>query len=205
MKLFLRLLLFITALSLPSFDAFADTSLGTVTKVKGSATTFRRNFVFPLTRTDQVFWKDEIETRGLARLEIVFKDKTLLQMGDNSKLTIDEMVYEPNKKGQALFTLTQGVFRMVSGAINKIKGSSLMIKTPIATIGVRGTDFWGHQDQKSLTMALLDEGELIITTPNGTVTLTKPQSAVTIEAGKVIGTPFMLSTQEIEQAKQTVQ
>lgn len=205
MKFFLRLLLLITAFSLPSFDAMADTSLGTVIKSKGSSTAFRRNFLFPLTRTDQVFWKDVIETHGHARLEITFKDKTLLQMGDSSKLAIDEMVYEPNKKGKALFTLTQGIFRMVSGAINKMKGGTFTIKTPIATIGVRGTDFWGHQNEKTLTMALLDDGELVITTTNGTVTLTKPQSAVTIQAGKAIGTPFMLSDEEIEQAKQTVQ
>jgi hypothetical protein len=205
MKIVLAMMLMASSLIFPTQFAYADSAVGTVVKASGAASTLRRNFIFPLSRTDEVFWKDEIETRGAARLEIVFKDKTLLQMGDNSKIAIDEMVYEPNKKGTGVFTLSQGVFRMVSGAINKVNGGTLTINTPIATIGVRGTDFWGHQTDKKLTMALLDNGILEITTPTGTITLTKPNSAVVIEAGKDIAPPFILSDEEVAQAKTTVQ
>jgi len=202
MRFFSPLLL---ALSLFLSPAIADEQVAHVTKVNGLATALRDSTLLTLAKSNQIVWKDIIETKDNTRLEIIFRDKTLLQMGDNSKLTIDEMVYEADKKGQALFTFSQGVFRMVSGAINKVKGGTLTIQTPIATIGVRGTDFWGQQTDQKLFMALLDNGILEITTPSGSVTLTEPRSAVTIEAGKAIGPIFTLSIDEIKNAKKTVQ
>ncbi len=183
----------------------ADTSVGLVEKVEGYASMVRRNLVFPLGKKDRIFWQDVLETRGKARLHIKFVDDTTLWMGNDSKLTIDELVYEPKKKGRALFTLSQGVFRMISGAINKVSDSSFTVRTPLATIGIRGTDFWGQQTDKKLTMALLDDGELVITTPQGSVTLTDPLSAVTIEAGKEIGDVIQLTEEQVEQAKKTVE
>lgn len=205
MKIFLRFIVILVTLSLNSAFVLADSSVGQVIKATGSSTAQRLNNVYPLGKQDPLFWKDQITTYGPARLEIIFKDKTRLQLGDHSIISIDEMVYEPNKQGRAVFSLSQGIFRMVTGAINKVNAGSLTLKTPIATIGVRGTDFWGHQTEKRLIMALLDEGILDITTPTGQVTLTKPRSAIIIEAGEKMGEIFQLSLEEVEQAKGTVQ
>lgn len=202
-RLFYLFILFIPLLHTPANAT--DTSVGSAVKVQGYAGMIRRNLVFPLGTNDKVFWQDILETRGKARLNVLFIDNTRLMMGNDSRLTIDELVFQPNQKGRALFSLSQGVFRMVTGSLNKINNSDFTLRTPLATIGVRGTDFWGHQTDKKLTMALLDDGKLEISTPNGQVTLSEPLSAVVIEAGKEIGKPFQLTPEQVEQAKRTVE
>ncbi|MCG8670659.1 MAG: FecR family protein, partial [Pseudomonadales bacterium] len=50
---------------------------------------------------------------------------------------------EVSNEGRATFETTKGAFRAITGAIQKQEKSSYMVKTPLAVIGVRGTDFWG--------------------------------------------------------------
>ena len=201
---FFSLVLFIGILNISNSWA-SEASVGTTIKASGQTSTFRRNLIFSQRKDDPVFWLDELRTGPASRMEVVFIDETRLQLGDHAKLSIDELVYEPNAKGKALFTLSQGVFRMVSGALNKIKGSTFTVRTPLATIGVRGTDFWGHQTDKKLTMALLDNGVLEIETSKGRITLDQPLSAVVIEAGKEISQPFTLTQEQVRQARGTVE
>ena len=57
-------------------------------------------------------------------------------------LIIDEFVYDPNtKKGSLSLKAALGTVRYASGQIAKTTPTAVQIKTPTATIGVRGTDF----------------------------------------------------------------
>ncbi|SCA56889.1 conserved exported hypothetical protein [Candidatus Terasakiella magnetica] len=205
MRRFAFLACFISVLSLGFNAASANDKIGTTIKATGTTTAYRLNLIYAQRNTDPVFFGDELKTGASSRLQVVFNDSTELYLGDHSTLTIDELVYIPNQKGQALFSLSQGVFRMVSGAINKIAGSSFRVRTPLATIGVRGTDFWGHQTEDKLILALLDDGEVEISTQEGDVTLSTPLSAIVIEKDKPLGQVFQLSQEQVDQAKQTVE
>src|SRR5204863_9334326 len=67
---------------------------------------------------------------------LVFRDDTNLSLGPGSTLKLDRTVFDDPKPGDIAIKLTQGAFRFVTGNSEK---EAYVIKTPIATMGVRGT------------------------------------------------------------------
>jgi hypothetical protein len=189
-----------------SIDNFIGMDIGDVVRARGNITSVLRSLPRTLNKGSDVRFLDTILTGDDTRAEIVLIDDSQLSIGDNSELTIDEMVYEPGKKSRGVLTLTRGVFRMVLGKINKQDGGTLVLNTPIATIGVRGTDFWGLQEENKLTMALIDNGIVEITGADGrTVTLDTPLQAVVIERGQPTpAAPFNLTPEQLAEAAKTV-
>jgi hypothetical protein len=89
---------------------------------------------------DGVVLNEAIETVPQGALEISLIDQTTLSMGGESKLILDELVFDPNSgKGSSAIKFAAGTFYWVTG---KIATKDLMsIETPVATIGIRGTEF----------------------------------------------------------------
>ena len=82
---------------------------------------------------------DEVKTlRGKAG--ITFSDNTQVQVNENSRLVIDDFVYDPRNKdaGKLALNMASGTVRYASGAIAKNNPSKVAINTPTATIAVRG-------------------------------------------------------------------
>lgn len=185
---------------------FAGRDVGDVSKVRGNIAGIFQGLPRTLNKGSDVKFLDTLLTGNDSRAEIILIDDSVLKLGDNSELTIDEMVYEPGERSRGALTLTRGVFRMVSGKINKTAGGTMTVYTPLATIGVRGTDFWGLQEKGKLTMALIDHGSVVITGADGhSVTLSEPLQAIVIELGKPTpSTPFSLTPAELAAAAQTV-
>ena len=193
-----------TELAALEAKSMVTAKIGAVEKIRGEASASYKTSLRQLVGGGGVLFEDTLRTGDKTRLLVNFLDGGKLSLGDNSELLIDEMIYDPGKKGKGALRLIKGVFRFVTGQINKVPGGQLVLSTPVATIGVRGTDFWGEQTDERLTMALLDNGELTITTPNGTVTLTQPLSAVTIERGQAPGAVFTLTQAQLQAAAGTV-
>ena len=124
-------------------------------------------------------------------------------LGEDAIIALDSFLLDADEPRGAL-RVTKGAFRMISGRINKTRGGTLTMVTPVATIGVRGTDFWGFQTEDSLKMALLDDGELSITFPTGTVVLTQPMTLVTFVRGAGIPVIEVLTPEALAGAAATV-
>lgn len=187
-------------------EKYIGTDVGDVARSRGQFAALQSGVARSLFEGEDVRFLDTIITGADTRAEIEFVDDSYLMIGDNSALTIDEMVFEPGIRSVGVITLTEGVFRMVSGKVNKVAGGSLTINSPIATIGVRGTDFWGLQEKDKLTMALIDNGIVEITGADGkTVVLDTPLQAVVIERGKPTpDAPFSLTPAQLQEAAKTV-
>ncbi len=187
-------------------EKYIGTDVGDVARSRGQFAALQSGVARSLFEGGDIKFLDTIITGADTRAEIEFVDDTYLMIGDNSRLTIDEMVFEPGIRSKGVITLTQGVFRMVSGKINKVTGGELTINSPVATIGIRGTDFWGLQEKDKLTMALIDNGILEITGADGkTVVLDTPLQAVVIERGKPTpDAPFSLTPAQLQEAAKTV-
>ena len=128
-----------------------------------------------------VFQGDVIRTAGGANVGITFKDESTFTLDANGEMTLDEMVYDPDTgAGSFSSTLTSGVFSFVSGQISKVNPDAMTITTPVATIGIRGTQGVLKQaDGGKLEAALLEEpggftGELILTNGAGSSILNQP-------------------------------
>ena len=124
-----------------TFSSFASI-IGDVIKHEGSAVVQRTDGEDVESELDlDIFSYDTIKT-GKGKVAIGFIDETRVDITQHSKLIIDEFVYDPNtKKGSLSLKSALGTVRYASGQIAKTSPTSVQIKTPTATIGVRGTDF----------------------------------------------------------------
>jgi hypothetical protein len=114
---------------------------------------------------------DELRTQDDARLQVTFDDGTVLTLGANASVTVNAYVYAPDRDaGEALLRTTRGAFRFVTGKIGKLKAKSVVVSTPVATIGVRGTEFWGGPIDEKYGV-LLFEGKVEVANAAGSVTL----------------------------------
>src|SRR5919108_4434180 len=90
--------------------------------------------------TGSAIFSDETVRTGEASLaQLLFLDQTSLSVEARSEVKLDRFVYNPDRKsGNVVLQASRGAFRFVSGSQNP---SNYTIKTPLATIGVRGTVF----------------------------------------------------------------
>ncbi len=92
-----------------------------------------------LTVDAPVFMGDVIRTGSSGEAQIRLLDDTRLVVGPNSYMTVDEFILEgDNKARKVTLNAVRGAFRFITGASRK---DAYTIKTPTATIGVRGTRF----------------------------------------------------------------
>jgi hypothetical protein len=154
--------------------------------------------------------QDEVKTlRGKAG--ITFSDNTQVQVNENSRLVIDEFVYDPKNKDASKLALNMasGTVRYASGAIAKNNPARVSINTPTATIAVRGTDFTATVDELGASTVILlpscpprwqdierdcKTGAIDVITDAGVVQLTKPFQATKVETRGVMPTkPVILN------------
>jgi hypothetical protein len=98
---------------------------------------------------------DTIST-AKTKLGITFEDKTRVQLTEQSKLVIDDFVYDPKKgSGKLAMNVAMGTVRYASGSIAHNSRENVKIKTPTATIAVRGTDFTMTVDEVGRSLVIL--------------------------------------------------
>lgn len=119
----------------------AQSSIGTVTELDGDGQILRdRNNIGDEVGT-QIQQLDEAVTNA-GKMRIDFVDDTRLDVVDHSRVVIDEFIYDPSSgKGVLDMRATLGAVRYASGQIAKNSRQNVRLRTPTATIAVRGTDF----------------------------------------------------------------
>ena len=80
---------------------------------------------------------DQIQTGQRSQLQLMLLDRSTLSVGANARLTIDRFVYSPTTGRSFSAAVAKGAFRFMSGRPNPQGASS--IRSPVATIGIRGT------------------------------------------------------------------
>ena len=94
---------------------------------------------------DPVFLGDTIETGPDSGLQIMLMDETIFTIGPDAALIIDEFVYDPDTSaGKVTASVLKGAFRFVSGRVAKEEPRNMNVKTPVGTIGIRGTSAAGR-------------------------------------------------------------
>ncbi len=116
-------------------------SIGNVDKLEGKGVIDRNKTDITLEQELPIEQYDTVKT-GNGKVGILFVDDTRVDVTQHSKLIIDEFVYDPNtKKGKLNLSAKLGTIKYASGQIAKTSRQDIVITTPTATIGVRGTDF----------------------------------------------------------------
>ncbi|MCP5113624.1 MAG: FecR domain-containing protein [bacterium] len=143
-----------------------------------------------------VYLKEEVSTAASAKLEITFADGTVLTLGEQARIVIDSFVYNPGDGLDQLLVSTSGPFRMVSGALKR-PAATIEVDTPVALIGVRGTDFWAGPIDDRYGVLLL-EGAVTVTNDAGTATLDEPGQGVNLDSRDL--PPDPVTTWPVEKA-----
>jgi len=123
---------------------------GSVLFARGEVTAERQPPV-PLVKGDAVMDNDTVATGDGARAQIRLSDGARIAIRPNSRLRIDEYVFQGNTvaDGQAVSTsgdrsvatLIKGGFRTITGAIGKNDEEAYEVRTPVGVLGIRGTDY----------------------------------------------------------------
>ena len=175
--------------------------VGTITDLVNTPSSIQRQkTTISGTKGTSIEMLDTIRTQQ-GKTGITFEDDTKVQVNENSKLVIDDFIYDPNKKtGKLAVKIALGTVRYASGQIAKNNPQSVSVNTPSATISVRGTDFTATVDELGESTIILlpscpdnrsnrtakdietncKTGEIIIESDAGQVILNQPFQATKV-------------------------
>jgi hypothetical protein len=131
--------------------------IGTVSDVTGTACSIERaKQKLPGGKGVAIESMDTYVTGGCVS-NITFKDDTKVKITENSRLMIDDFVYDPKQSdaGKLALKVGMGTVRYASGQIAKNNPQQVNIKTPTASIAVRGTDFNMTVDEAGQSLVIL--------------------------------------------------
>src|SRR5262249_18908143 len=117
-------------------EAARADQIGRAASVIPSADYTRGTVIRTLTIDEALEQDDRIRTSRDGSIQVRFLDDTLLTIGPNSEVLLDKFVFEGPKAKNLSIEVVRGAMRFVSGTSDR---SAYEIKTPVATIGVRGT------------------------------------------------------------------
>jgi len=127
----------------------------------------------PVVIGDKVFENEIIRTGPNSKGQLLFRDETALTIGPDSEITLDKFVY--NAQGNTIsLNATKGVFRFISGSAPK---QAYEIKTPSATVGVRGTIVY---------IGLLSDGTALYYVGEGGIDLKTAFGLIQAKEGEII-------------------
>ena len=187
----MRLLLALVTLLLSIRPIDVWSAVGTVTSQTGPTEIVRKRQSVPSQAGTAIEMNDTVVT-ARSRAELTFVDKTQVRITEQSKLVIDDFVYDPRQgTGKLAMKMALGTARYASGQIAKNSPQNVAVTTPTATVAVRGTDFSMTVDElgRSLVMLLpsCDErscvtGVIEVFNDAGRVTLTQAYQATVVNS-----------------------
>jgi hypothetical protein len=155
-------------------------NLGHVSRIQGEAFALHQGALVPLAQGTTVRRTDVLKTGPGARVEITMLDETRLTLGADTMLALEryDLGRQPGP-GAVLLLLTKGAFRVVTGQLTALRGGPFEVLTPLATIGVRGTDFWGGMlAPDELGVMLISGSGVYIRNDGGKSEITRPLDGV---------------------------
>ena len=181
-----------------------NAGIGKVTEQTGNASITREKTTLESKKDSSVESMDIIETAN-SIVGISFEDDTQVKVTENSKLVIDDFVYDPNNKsvGKLALKCAIGTVRYASGNIAHANNKNVSINTPTATIAVRGTAFTMTVDEIGRSMVILlpnidgTVGEIEVQTSVGSVVLNQAFQATLVSSSEIKPlSPVLLSISE---------
>lgn len=140
MSIFRFVFCFLLSISLPAMAN--EAAIGYVKTVKGDAMVISGGQQIKAEVGTPLVTGSKLKTGANGSMGVTFKDNTVMSIGPNTDLTVDEYLYSPGKGKLKLgATMVKGTLAYLSGAIAKVKPDAVTLKTPSGTIGVRGTHF----------------------------------------------------------------
>lgn len=180
-------------LLLQALPVWAD-EVGTVAAVDGTAEVGRDNTWTPAVSGVPIMLGDTLRTGTPGRLRVVFRDDSVLALADDSRITVDEQVFNPaDGNARSLFGLVRGKIAAAVSDAYRRQGARFEIGTATAVAGVRGTEFSMHYDPDgNVTEVLGIVGVVSVHStadPTGPGILVTAQETTTVAADRMPSAP----------------
>ncbi|HEV8095136.1 MAG TPA: FecR domain-containing protein [Burkholderiales bacterium] len=122
-------------------SALPAEAIGRVLMTAGETSALRDGKVVPLTFGSSVEARDTLQTGQRSNLQVRLSDESILSLREQTQMRIEDYKYSGKDEGDesAVFRLVKGAFRTVTGIIGRRDNSKYAVRTPSATIGIRGT------------------------------------------------------------------
>tara|TARA_B100000965_G_scaffold283772_1_gene241689 strand:- start:597 stop:1172 length:576 start_codon:yes stop_codon:yes gene_type:complete len=128
-----------------------------------------------LVNGSKIYFGDTVKVKKQSNAQVLLLDETILTVGEDSEVKIDEFIYDPqSKSGKIVSNILSGTVKVMTGHISKNNPEDLEIKIPTGTLGTRGTEFVVIAESKNKsTVVLLGPG------PNNSLGMTPGNIEVT--------------------------
>lgn len=132
---------------------------------------------------DTILEGESIVTGKDGELHLNMEDGGFIAVRPNTKMRIVAYQAQGDESDKGVFSLLQGTFRSVTGWIGKFNPRSYQVRTPTATIGVRGTDHeplvipQGSKEGEPGSYDKVNVGGTTIQTKHGSVDVKPNQAA----------------------------
>jgi hypothetical protein len=170
MTLFVGNIALLAVLMLAPLGTAWAAAIGEVVTLKGSGVIMRADAHSPLAVGANVHAQDIIHTQKGGIAEIRFEDESIITVGSESQIIIDQFVYdaEAPANNQSSLRVGKGFFHFVSGKLSREK---VKIHTPVSTIGIRGTELAGEVRANGWSMVSLVDCCVDVTNESGAISL----------------------------------
>lgn len=126
----------------------------------------------PAVLRESVHLGDAIASGPASQLQVLLRDRSIFTVGANARMTIDKFVYDPTRgTGDLAASVAKGAFRFMSGRTLSRTGGTTAVRTPVASIGVRGTILEGVVGEDAITTAQGEQGVPVTGSDPATATL----------------------------------
>lgn len=129
---------FIILTFLVGVQVFAMDSIGRVVKLHGDVSKVKDGESVSLKKGDHLFVGSKIISGPRSFVKIFMKDDTIFQLGPNSEFALEKFEFKTKSERTAVYNLAKGKLRSLFTV--KAPKRTLKIKTPTASMGVRGTE-----------------------------------------------------------------
>jgi hypothetical protein len=152
---------------MPAYGAIPDLEIGAAATVVNSVygTVELAQQSYWIRAGMDVFQNETLVTAENSASRVIFKDTTQLSIGAIAQVKLDRFVFDPNPAASAVsLSFIRGAFRFVSGKLPK---ENYAIRTPAATISVRGTVFTVLISQNGSEFISVESGTIYVTCHSG--------------------------------------
>ena len=137
----LKFIVFAALLAGLSTPVTAQDSSGMVVASRGVVMAISDGNSRELKQGDFIYVSDEIITSSRSFAVLQFEDGAKVTIRPDSTLIIESYLYNGNGEDEATLNLVEGGLRVITGALAKTNPENYKIRTPVALMGVRGTEF----------------------------------------------------------------
>ena len=143
MKVSIRVLasLALAALMASSVAVAQEDSAGMVVASRGEVIALSNGGSRELKQGEFIYVSDEIITSNRSFAVLQFSVGAKVTVRPDSTLIIEQYLYAGNADDEATLNLVEGGLRVITGAMAKTNPENYKVRTPVALMGVRGTEF----------------------------------------------------------------